>query len=266
LNIYLFEFKAQLKGLVIWTAVLLALLFAFMSGIYPAFYESMDVVMEVMGNLPPAFAAAFGIMASIFLDFTGFFSFTYNYLIIAGAIMAVSVSVSVFSREKRSKCTDFLLTKPVERKKIFAAKLLAALTVIIAANIVFIIALIILYTAGGHDMDGLGKFVYSGASLFFTQLVFMAIGVVIATAAKKIRSVSGTATAIGFAGFILSALYGIIGKEAIKYIAPMKYFDPAAIFSEGTYEIGLALTAAGIFFACLIVSYVKYCNSDTRAV
>lgn len=266
MNIYLFELKAQLRSFLIWTAGILAILFAFMSGIYPAFYDSLDIVMEALENFPPAFAAAFGMASANLYDFGGFFSFSFLYLSLAGAIMAVAVSVSIFAREKRSRCTDFLLSKPIDRNKVFAAKLLSALTVIGAANIVFIIALIILYTTGNHDPSRLGEFVYSGSGLFFTQLVFLAIGVIFATMARKVRSISGVATAVGFAGFILSALHDILEKEVLRFVAPMEYFDTESILSTGGYETKMVITAAVVILLCLIISFFKFCKSDTRAV
>jgi hypothetical protein len=68
-------------------------------------------------------------------SFGGFYAFCFFYAAVMGAIMASSPGLDLFSREKRAKCTDFLMTKPITRGRLFFAKLLAALTLTVAANI-----------------------------------------------------------------------------------------------------------------------------------
>jgi hypothetical protein len=64
--------------------------------------------------------------------------------------MAVAVSVSIFSREREAlKVHRFSPDKTCGAEKNIRSEILGGLTVIIAANIVFIIALVILYIAGG---------------------------------------------------------------------------------------------------------------------
>lgn len=265
MNIYLFELKAQIKNFVIWTFVIFLTFYLFMSSIYPIFYDSLDNVLKMLNGFPPGFAAAFGFNISDLFSYGGFLSFSFSYILLVGAIMAVSLAVSTFAREKRSKCADFLLTKPRSRGSIFCAKLLSNLTVLIATNIIFMIAAVMIYEGG--NQDGLfGKFMLSIGGLFFTQLVFLAAGIFFATYAKKVRSVSGISTAFGFAGFILSALYSIFEEENLRLIAPLKYFDPTSVYLTGGFEAKYVATAIVVIVACTILSYVKYCKSDAHAV
>jgi ABC-2 type transport system permease protein len=266
LNIYLFELRAQIKSFIIWTIVLLSALFAFMVGIYPVFYQSLDEVLQMLKGFPPEFAAAFGLNIADFFSYNGFFCFVYSYIAIIGAIMATSLALSTFAREKRSKCVDFLLTKPKNRGNIFCAKLLSNLTILVITNIAFIVTVVIMYRSANEDASLVGKFVLAASGLFFAQLVFLAVGILYATFAKKVRSVSGIATAFGFAGFILSALVGILKEEAIRYIAPLKYFDPIAVFASGGYEGKYVATAVIVIAVSIGLSYVKYCKSDAHAV
>ena len=266
MNIYIFELKAQIKSFLIWTGVIVLFYITFMTGVYPLFQDSADQMLEVINNFPPEFAAAFGLDLMNIFSYTGFFSFTFGYLSLIGAIMAAGLSVASFAREKRSKCSDFLLTKPVKRGSVFLAKLLSNLTVLVAFNLFFAALAIALYSGSGQDNAGLDKFVLACAGLFFTQLVFLSAGILYATAAKKVRSVSGAATAFGFGGFILSALYGILEKEELRYVAPLKYFNTAAVFSDGGYEVKYVLTAALVIALCVAASLVKFTRSDTHAV
>lgn len=266
MNIYLFEIKAQIKSFIVWTTAIILLLFALMLGVYPVFYESLSEVIELLKGFPPEFAAAFGFNITDMFSFGGFFSFSLSYIVLVGAIMALSVSVAAFSREKRSKCTDFLLTKPRKRKKIFVAKLFSNITVLLMTNLIFIGASVIFFVNSEQDKELLAKFLLAACSLFFTQLVFMAAGIFFATFAKKVRSVSGVATAVGFGGFILSALANIIEGDEVRFIAPLKYFDATAVFTSGGYEIKYAVTAVSIAIVCIVLAFIKFCSGDAHAV
>jgi ABC-2 type transport system permease protein len=237
-----------------------------MAGIYPIFYESLDSVLKILQGFPPEFAVVFGFNISNLFSYNGFFSFTFVYLSLVGAIMAIFLAVSTFGREKRSKCVDFLLTKPRKRGNIYAAKLLSNLTVLIMANIIFITAVIALYIGRNQDNSLVGRFILAASGLFFTQLVFLAAGILYATLAKKVRSVSGIAIAFGFVGFILSGLQSILKEKAIRFIAPLKYFDPTAVFSTGGYETKYVITAIVVVVACIVLSYLKFCKSDAYTV
>jgi ABC-2 type transport system permease protein len=154
--------------------------------------------------------------------------------------MSTSLSVAVFSREKRSKCVDFLLAKPVTRTRIFMIKLLSVLTLIIVLNILFIAVTFIIFGAKDDAATSISRLFRASCALFFTQLVFMSFGIAFSIFAKKIRSVSGLATAFGFGGFILTALHNLLEKEAIRFIAPLNYFNTEAVFSTGGYEANMS--------------------------
>lgn len=266
MNIYLFELKAQLKSFIVWTAVFLALLVLLMVAVYPIFYDSKDAMNAALQGFPPEFVAAFGMTMDDIFSYGGFFAFSFLYFSLMGAIMAATLGISVFSREKRAKCTDFLLTKPRARMTCFTAKLLSSLTVLLAMNILFVVTALILYRNAGQDAALTGRAALGASGLFFMQLVFLAIAVFAATFAKKIRSVSGIATAIGFGGFIMSALHSILEEEALRYVAPMKYFDVSAAFSKGSFETKYVVTAAVVTILLLAAACVKYCRSDVHTV
>lgn len=266
MNIFLFETKAQIKSFFIWTVSILALFLIFVAAFYGAFINSKDAVQKALESLPPAFAAVFGVSVEGMFTFSGFFQFIYTYVSLVGAIMAASFALSVFSREKRSKCIDFLFVKPVRRGRVFIYKLLSCLSLIVVTNILFVVSAIIVYSANSQDPSGFGRLVLASLSLFFMQLVFFSIGILYATLVHKVQSVSGIATALGFAGFILMALYSLIKEDFLQYISPLTYFSPAAVFSMGGFEMKLVVTAAVVSVACVALSYVKYCKSDTKAI
>jgi ABC-2 type transport system permease protein len=266
MNILLFELKAQLKSFVIWSAVIILTLIALMSGMYPVFYDSLELVTDMLKNFPPEFAAAFGLYLDDLFSYGGFFSFSFLYISLMGVIMAVILSVSAFAREKRSKCVDFLLTKPRTRSSVFISKLLSGLLLLVVFNLTFIAAAMIGYYASSGNTGEPGRFLLAAFSLFPTQLVFYCAGILFAILARRVRSVSGAATAFGFAGFLLSALYGMLEEEPLRFVTPLKYFDPAAVITSGGYEARYAVTGLLIAAVCVAASYIRFCKSDTPAI
>lgn len=266
MNIYKFEAKTQVKNMIIWTVAMIALLVIFQNNIYRMFENSLGDMQKAMSGVPKTFLMAFGFDINKMSSFSGFFNLTYSYLALMGAIMAIVISLTVFAREKRNKCVDFLFSKPLVRGKIFFAKLGAVVTIIIITNIGILITAAILYKKAGEPSQEIGRFLLSVLGLFFNQIVFVAIGIAIAVHGKRIRSVSGIATAVGFGSFILSAMYGILEKEVIRFIAPLKYFDATAVTNTGHYEVKYISMAIAVILVCVITTYLVYCKRDTRAV
>lgn len=266
MNIYKFETKAQLKSFLVWAFSLLALFLVFAFAFYDMFMDSRAAVLEALNSLPPVFSAMFGINMDILFSYSGYFQFTYTYVALIGAIMASSIALSAFAREKRSKCVDFLFSKPVSREKLFFVKLLSCLTLIIVVNVLFIAASVLSFAVNGQDPSKMGVLILASSSLFFMQLVFLSISILYAVFAPKVRSVSGTATAFGFAGFILSALYSLIQEDFLKYLSPLGYFSPGTVFSTGSFETGFVVTAAAVVAASVALAYFKYCKSDAQAI
>lgn len=263
MSIFIFEIKAQLKNTVIWILSILAVLLLFMAVIYPVFEGSLEEVVKMIEGFPPEFTAAFGFDVTSMFSIGGFYGFAFAYISLIGAIMAVSLSVSAFSREKRSKSTDFLLTKPVGRGRIFMEKLLSGFGILLVTNGIYIAACYWVLRDGVPEVELL---FLSGLALLLTQLAFFGIGVLFAVWSKKVRSVSGVATAVGFGAFILSALINIMKDDKIRYIAPLKYFDPTALFQNGSYELRYAMVGVTVTGICLVAAFALFCKRDAHAV
>ena len=263
MNIYNMEIRSQLKPFLIWTVSLMAVYILFMTGMYDAFMASKDTLENMISGFPPALADAFGVHFETIFSFGGFYTFTFIYISLCGAIMATALSVSAFSREKRSKCIDFLLAKPVSRTRIFIIKLFSVLTLIAAMNLLFIAVTFITFNLKADTVTEPGQLVPAALSLFFLQLVFMSFGIVFSLFAKKIRSVSGVATAFGVGAFILSALHNLLDIEAIRFIAPLNYFNTEAVFTTGGYETRYVVTAAVVFTVCVGAALYRFRTGDT---
>jgi ABC-2 type transport system permease protein len=266
MNVFRFELRRAWLGAALWTLIILALLGGLIAGALPAFMESRAGVESMLGSFPPALAVAFGLQLDNLFSFGGFFAFGFLYYSLFGAIMVSVIGLDLFSREKREKCMDFLLTKPRTRSRLFFEKLLASMTLILLSNALFISAVLSLYRAYASAPLQLGNALLAGSSLLLTELVMFSVAVFAAVFAKRIRSVSGTATAIGFAGFLLSALHSLLEEEKLRYITPFKYFDAAKAFFDGAFEVKYALTGVAVTALLLLAAYLRYTRADIPAL
>lgn len=266
MNLIAYETKSSIKSSVIWTVSLLGTFLFLMLGAYPVYLGAKNDILSLLSNYPPEFTAAFGMNIEKLMSYGGFYSFTFTYIAVIGAIMAVALSLSIFAREKRSKCSDFLLTKPLSRESIFLQKFISCFSLITITNLIYLLCAVIAYQTGTEKPVSLGIFVLAMLGLYFTQLVFLAIGILYATVAKKVRSVAGIATAFGLGAFILSAMINILDKPYLEFLAPLKYFDPTNVFETGSYNLALVGFAVGLLIICIAIAFVKFCKSDAHAL
>ncbi len=262
MNVYLFELRRQAGGIVVQTAVLAGLLALLMLGVYPIYAGAEDQVRSVLQGFPPEFAAAFGLSLDKLFSYGGFYAFGNLYLSLVGAIFAASLALAVFAREKRSSCTDFLLTKPLGRTKTFLAKLLACASGLVVVNAVYVGVAVVVHAMSGDASASAEEVALASLGLAGTQAVFLSLGVLAATLMRRVRSVSGMASALGFGGFVLSALVNLTEEEALRFVSPLQYFEPSAVFSNGSFDPAYAATGAAVVAVALIVSFVKYRVGD----
>ena len=267
MNIYLFELKSILKSCIYWSISILSVLIIFMVGVYPIFQDGSQQLVELFNNFPPEFLKAFGFsnVENLF-GVEPFYAFCFTYIGLISAIMAVSFSIEVFSREKRSKCMDFILTKPISRFTIFKSKLAACFTVAVVNNIFYAVTTSIIFYAIINGYKFTLKTLLLMLAPFFTQLVFMSLGIFISIIFKRIRSVSALATSVGIVAFMMSAVVNLLEKEYLYYLAPLKYFDPERIVSSGSYDLRLVIFAIFLVVIAIFFSAKKYCSEDVAAV
>lgn len=259
MNMFLHELKSMRKTAAIWTISLIALSALFLS-IYPSVAADAEEFKKLLANYPPAIRAMLGINIDNIASLLGFYSMVFSFVTLCGAIQGMNLGISILSRESRERTADFLLVKPVSRKSIVSAKLMAALTTIVATNIVFYAATLLIANAVKTEDYSNKLFFMINLTLFFLQIIFMAIGMVVSVFFKKLKSVLPISLGVVFGFYMVGAL---IPK---RYISPFKYFDITYIIKNAGYEASYLVTAAVIVVAAIIASYIIYIRKDIHAV
>jgi ABC-2 type transport system permease protein len=263
---YLQELKSLRKSAVIWTCALVALAALYLS-IYPSMVDEAANFKELISNYPPTVRAMLGINLDYITSMLGFYSMVFSFITLCGAIQAMNTGASILSKESRERTADFLLVKPVSRFSIISAKLLAAFTVILATDVVFFAATTILANmVKTGDFDG-KLFFMINLTLFFLQLIFLALGVVVSVFFNKLKSVLPISLGGVFGLYMIGALIST-GKndDWARFISPFKYFDMTYIIKNSSYEAPYLAAGAAIIVIAVAASYIIYIRKDIHAV
>ena len=205
MNIYFHELKAYKNSTFIWTFSLIALVILFMS-MFPSISRDVEVFKELMEGFPEAVRKALGLEIESLGTILGFYSYIFLYVTLFGAIQAMNIGTSIISKEVRDKTADFLLTKPVSRSKILTSKLMAALTTLIITNVVYVVAASIIVSQVKTEAYNIKIFLMITLTLFFVQLIFLSLGIIISVLVPKIKSVLTVSLGTVFTFYIIGLL------------------------------------------------------------
>lgn len=143
MNIYLHELKSLRKTAIIWTCAMIAIAALYLS-LYSSMAQDAADFKALLSNYPPQVLAMIGATLDSITSPLGFYSMVITFVVLCGAIQAMNLGVSILSKEMRERTADFLLVKPVSRTAIVSAKLLAALTTLLATDIIYFAAVSIM--------------------------------------------------------------------------------------------------------------------------
>jgi len=265
MNIFLHEMKMHRNSIIIWS-IAFSLTAIFFMSMFPAMSENVSIFKKMMENFPKGFSEAFGFDVMMFGTALGFYSFIFLYTTLLGAIQAMKYGLSVLSIEEREKTADFLISKPVSRNKIIVSKISAVITSIVITNIVFLIVSYIVvgkYIESNFDYK---LFIMIASSLFFIQMIFMSIGLLISVIPRKIKAVTPITMGVVFGLFVVSLFSSAFGDKKMEYITPFKYFEASEIFKNQSYNMTYALIAILIVTASLGITYYRYMKKDMAQI
>jgi ABC-2 type transport system permease protein len=265
-NIFKHEFSAKLKSVTIWS-LSMVLLIVFFFALFPVFADQAKLMNEFMARYPQELRAAFGMDKMDLATVLGFFAFTFMFVQLCMAIQAANYGVGLVSIEETELTADFLLSKPVSRRRILTSKLLAALACLAITDLIIIASsfIAIALFRGQHEYEA-PILLLLFAGLFIFQLFFLGVGLVISLLVKRVRSVTPYALGLAFGAYVLSAFSGIFGDIKLEYITPFKHFDGAAIVGDGALNTPLVLLNVAVTVVALAASYWLYTRRDVPAV
>jgi ABC-2 type transport system permease protein len=185
------------------------------------------------------------------------------YYALALGIAAAMWGSDIISKEERDKTVEFSLTLPVSRSRVVTAKTLAALVNCVALLLLTWGAAVV--SARPYNPDsGFYKFLLlCVAALFFIELIFLAIGILLGCAMKQYRRAGSLAVSILLVTYFLSVI-AAINKDLdfLKWFTPFKYFDPLKMLNESRLDLAFVGLSLAIIVACMAGAYLTYHRRD----
>ncbi len=265
-NIYNHELRARVKSVITWSLGLSLLIIFFLS-IFPSFSQQAALLNEMLSKFPPQLLAAFGLGNMDLSNMLGFYAFLATFIQLCLAIQASNYGFGLVSIEEAELTADFLLSKPVSRWQVLNSKLLAALTSLLATDIVvWVLSYICILAFRGSQPVDMPTLLLLFASLFIFQLFFLGLGLVISLLVKRVRSVTPYALGLAFAAFLLNAFGRVFGEVNLELITPFKHFDPIAIVRDAAYNTPLVLADVAVTIIAITAGYWLYIRRDVPAV
>ena len=264
MNIFRHELSAYRRSLIIWT-LSLAVLVAFFLSMFPAISQEADFQSLIEG-FPEPVRLALGLSVETIGSILGFYAYIFLYVSLVGAVQAMILGVSLISKEFRHKTAEFLLTKPVTRTRIMTFKLLAAVASLTITNVVYLGTATLMASLVATKGYNLKIFWLLSLTLFFLQLIFLAMGVAVSVIIPRLKSVLSISLGTVFAFFFLGALASSTGDRALRFFSPFRYFDYAYIIANAGYEVSFILIGLAIIVAAITVSYMLYVRRDIPTV
>ena len=261
MNIYKKELSLLRSSMLAWTGVLVLLILMFLT-IYPQFTKDVETTRHLLGTLSAQIRDMVGLSIDNFFSFLGFYAYTFTYLTLAGAIQAMNLGLGMLSKESHSKTTDFLLTKPVTRSRIFIAKFAAVLTVIGITNIVLHTVTYMLANVFGVGDFDTNIFMLLAATFLLVQLWFVACGILVSQLVGRIKSTISWSLSIVFGLYIVGLLGSLLSDEDIRYFTPFKYFDLMKIIENASYEAVFVWLLINFIVMAISVSWRRYNTKD----
>lgn len=262
MNVFLRELKVHRTGLILWSLGMVALIGAGMAK-YAAYETAGQSLDQIMATLPRTILVVFGITGFDLNTVSGFFGVLHLYIAVMAAVHAVLLGSTLISKEERDKTSEFLFAKPVSRGRALTGKLLAGLVNVVVLNIVTWLSsrYFVGFYGGGESATREVAILMTG--LLLLQLVFFAIGAVVAGVVRRPKSAPSLATAVMVATFLLYYLVNLDEDLGfLRYLSPFKYFDAATVMADGRLNplhVGLSILIVAV---AVLGTYGAYSARD----
>jgi len=261
MNIFLRELKANLKSLLIWSAIIFLLIMIALAK-FSAFAGDPSML-AMLDSIPEPMLEALNMRAFNLTTLSGFYGVMFIYFGLMGAIAAAMWGSDIISKEERDKTVEFSLVLPVSRSRVITAKALAALVNCIAFVLITWVVSLVAVRSYNPDQAFHDFLALEMQAMLAIELIFLAIGLLLGCAMKQYKLSGSTAVAIILATYFMSIISVMQENlDFLKYFTPFKYFDAGELFRSGKMGGTYLLISAVIIVVCVAAAYWIYNKRD----
>ncbi|MBR5282369.1 MAG: ABC transporter permease subunit [Alistipes sp.] len=262
MGIFRFEMK-QYKGSVIaWSIGISAAILALLS-VSAAFTKDPSSIALLEGN---DFLEAMGVNPETFFTGMGIYGVYGSFALLAGAIQAINLGLSIITKEHMQNTADFLMTKPYTRKRVYLSKLAAACCCLLITAICYFAAS--LWAVSAISGQSFSFTIFFQLYLLFPllQLFFLLLGMAIGVLLSRIGSTLPLALGISFGFYLIGMYSSVVQSQVARLFSPFKYFNVNIIQASGGYETGYLILYLALLTTFLISGYTIFVRKDMKMV
>ncbi len=258
-HIYLRELKLNLKTLVIWSFTVGLMGLACMLT-----FKTMKNDIEEMGDMfsgMGAFSDAFGMSTLSIATLKGFFATEVGTVHgLGGAMFAALMAIGIVSKEEDRHSGEFLLSLPVSRSKVLAAKGLCVLSVLV----LFTVVCGLLYLSGffilGEHVPGKELFTFLVCQMLM-NIEIAGICFLVSALSTRIKTGAGLGIALIF------YVYDIVGRvvpdlKDYLFMGPFSYANASEIMAGEKTPVKAVVTGLIITIICVATAFYGYNKRD----
>lgn len=245
-----------------WSVGLFAFIFINMV-FYPTFKDSAAQLAKSFASLPKAALQLFG-GSSDFFSPIGFLNSQIFFLMLPLLLtmLAVALGSSLIAREEQDMTIELLLSRPLSRSRLLAAKITAGTIILATVSIVALVTVVV--TARIFGLDGVlsSDIALASFNSFLLAYCTGAIAFLLAATGRARGAAIGIGAVVGVAGYLITSLSGTVSwlKTPAKAL-PFNYYQSEAIL-RGTYHWVNALFFVAVIAVCGILSYIVFRRRD----
>ncbi|HSX14751.1 MAG TPA: ABC transporter permease subunit [Candidatus Saccharimonadales bacterium] len=229
-------------SLIIYCAVILAFITLY-SSLYPSIHSQAANLNQLLKSYPKSLASAFNLEDLSFDTLEKYIAaeiFSFSWLILT-IILMLSRAANALAGEVERGTMSFLLSQPIKRLQLFAARYLSNLITLLIFTVVSVLGIIPIASAfGNHPMAG--RFV----ELLWPTLMFgwtiMALGMMLSSFFNERSRVYFVAGGMLMIMYVLNIVAGL--KDSLKWVGKISvfhYFNPQQVLVHGHQNSALFL-------------------------
>lgn len=257
------EFKINLKSLILWSVILLAI-YILVFAIYPTIIteetkQSLDLMIK---SMPQEMLASFNMdIVGIESAYGWFKTEGYIFLTIIGGLYAAILGGTILLKEESDKTIEFLYSKPVSRNKIVTAKLLCGIiNILIFTTIITLGNGIALYNNEDFSMR---QFLMISLLPILLYYMLFFIMIFISTFFKKTKKSMSIGIGIVFISYFMQII-GNMGEnvEIIKNISLFEFVSSRYIILNDALDIKYIFIGIAIILCTIVGTYYRYKHKE----
>ncbi|WP_409228820.1 ABC transporter permease subunit [Gudongella sp. SC589] len=185
---------------------------------------------------------------------------------LAASVLAMHVGLSVNTKDFAGKSADFIYTKPLDRGKVFLAKLFAASVGVFTVGIVYFVSSYGALRINLPEGFEMWMFLHIAFSLIMLQAIYLALGILVGVIWPRNRRPLLLSVTVVFITVVIGTFAATMGFDWLLFLSPPKFFGGSIIASLGGYDMRFVYWLFFLVIAFISSGYFIFRKKDLITV